>query len=83
MSSQIGDRVVHPVDVISEFPETGVAVEAQYPAHSTGRVIVVDMLRVKPSAYRANPTLVGKKLAELGLTDPVPMPQVVLPRAAV
>jgi hypothetical protein len=46
-------------------------------------MIVVDVLRVGCAADRADTTLLGEKLVDDRLRDPVTAPQVVLPRAPV
>jgi hypothetical protein len=44
-------------------------------------MIVVDVLRVGCAADRADTTLLGEKLGELSLPDPVTVLQVISPRA--
>src|SRR3954470_24860265 len=82
-SLQIRDRTGEELRAVPELPQTAVAVEAQYPAHPTGAMIVIDVLGIRGAADRADAPLLGKQLVDLGLPDPVAAAQVILPRAAV
>jgi hypothetical protein len=82
-SLQIRDRTGEELRTIPELPEAAVAVEAQYPAHPPGAMIVIDMLRIIRAADGADAPLLGQHRIDFGLTDAVTAPQVVLPRAAV
>src|SRR5690349_9227349 len=73
-SSQVADRLAQVLNVG--------AVEAENATYITEHVIVVDVLRVGRAADGAGPALTGQEPVELLLPDPVPPPQVVLPRAA-
>jgi hypothetical protein len=63
-SSQVRDRPGQPRMTVTELAKTTVAVEAEYPAHPSGAMIVVQMLRVRAAADRADPALLGEKLVE-------------------
>jgi hypothetical protein len=43
-SFQVRDRFGEELRVVPELPEAAVAVEAQYPAHPAGAMIVIDVL---------------------------------------
>jgi hypothetical protein len=45
-SLQICDRTGQERRVVPELPQAAVAVEAQYPAHPTGAMIVINVFRV-------------------------------------
>jgi hypothetical protein len=66
--------------IVLELAEPAVAVEAQYPAHPTVAVIVVDVFRVGRATDRADPVLLREELPKLPLPDPIPPPQVVINR---
>src|SRR4051794_38382644 len=82
-SSQVRDRPGQPRGTVTELAKTTVAVEAEYPAHPPGAMIVVQMLRVGSPADRAHATLFGEQLVELLLPHAVALTQVVLTIAAV
>lgn len=82
-SSQVRDRPGQTLGAVLELTKTTIAVEAEYPAHPPGAMIVVQMLRVRGPADRAHAALLGEELVELLLPDPVPPPQVVLTATAV
>ncbi|RAO25982.1 hypothetical protein ONO86_06321 [Micromonospora noduli] len=82
-SSQVRDRPGQPHGTVTELAKTTVAVEAEYPAHPSGAMIVVQMLRVGTATDRADPALLGQELLKLLLPDAVPPPQVVLAKSAV
>jgi hypothetical protein len=63
--------------VVAELAKTTVAVEAQYPAHPSGSMIVVQVLRIGGATDRAEAALFGQELVELLLPDAVPPPKVV------
>jgi hypothetical protein len=70
-SSQIRDRLGQMGRVVAELTKTTVAVEAQYAAHPSGAMIVVQVLRIGSAADRADAVLLGEKLVELLLPDAV------------
>ncbi|SCF13271.1 hypothetical protein GA0070607_5926 [Micromonospora coriariae] len=82
-SSQVRDRPGQPHGTVTELAKTTVAVEAEYPAHPSGAMIVVQMLRVRAAADRADPALLGQELVKLLLPHAVAPPQVVFTTAAV
>src|SRR3954470_16366498 len=82
-SLQIRDRTGEELRAVPELPQTAVAVEAQYPAHPAGAMIVIDVLGIRPAADRAHAPLLGKQLVDLGLPDPVAVSQVVFTPSAV
>jgi hypothetical protein len=82
-SFQIRDRTGEEFRAVPELPEAAVAVEAQYPAHPSGAMIVIKVLRVGDAADGAPTVLSRQQLVELGPPDAVTPPQVVLPRPAV
>ena len=65
------------------WPSAAVAVEAEDAAHLAGLVLVVDVLRIRPTADRADPALQAHQLVELVRTDPVAPLQVVVTTSAV
>jgi hypothetical protein len=67
-SLQVRDRIGQEHRVIPELPQAAVAVEAQYPAHPAGAVIVVDVFRIGRSADRAAAAPTRRQLVELHLT---------------
>jgi hypothetical protein len=79
-SLQVRDRLGEEVRTVPELPESAAAVEAQYPAHPTGAMIVVEVLWIGRPTDRAATTLSGEQLVELhlpgagapGHTEPVP-----------
>jgi hypothetical protein len=52
-SFQIRDRTGEGGRVVPELPEAAVAVEARYPAHPPGAMIVIDVLKVGRTTTRA------------------------------
>jgi hypothetical protein len=82
-SSQVRDGPGQPRRTVAELAKTTVAVEAEYPAHPPGAMIVVHMFRIGVTADRADAALLGEQLIELLLPDAVPPPQVVLAGPAV
>jgi hypothetical protein len=64
-SFQVRDRLSKDVRTVPELPQCAVAVEAQYPAHPPGAMIVIEVLRIGRSADRAAAALSGEKLIEL------------------
>ncbi|RAO42970.1 hypothetical protein GAR06_04857 [Micromonospora saelicesensis] len=82
-SSQVRDRPGQPHGTVTELAKTTVAVEAEYPAHPSGAMIVVQMLRVGTATDRADPALLGQELLKLFLAHAVSAPQVVLARPTV
>jgi hypothetical protein len=68
-SFQIRDRLGQMGRVVAELAKTTAAVEAHYPAHPSGAMIVVQVLRVGLAADRADTALLGEKLVELLLPD--------------
>src|SRR4051795_4564908 len=81
-SSQVADRLAQVLDVVLELSKATVAVEAENATYITEYVIVIDVLWVWRAADRANAALRGQKFLEILLPDPVPVPQVILPRAS-
>src|SRR4051812_29930364 len=82
--AEVLDGELHHVDVVLELTETGVAVEAQDPAHLAGLVVVVDVRPLeRPFANRTHPTLDLDHRRDVGVTNPVATNQVVVPSAAI
>jgi hypothetical protein len=63
-----------PIHVVPELPQPAIAVEAQNPADPTCRVFVVHVVRVRPVADRAHPTLIADQLIDVISADAVAMP---------
>ena len=82
-SLQVRDRLGEDVRTVPELPQTAVAVEAQYPAHPAGAMIVVEVLGVGGSADGAAAALSCQQFVELHLPDAVTTPRVMLPRPGV
>jgi hypothetical protein len=76
-SSQVRDRPGQPLWTVPELAKTTVAVEAEYPAHPSGAMIVVQVLRIGGATDRADATLLGKQLSEFLLSDAAPPAHVV------
>jgi len=64
-SFQIRDRSGEELRAVPELPETAVAVEAQYPAHPTGAMVVIKVLRVVSATDGAPALLCRQQLVEL------------------
>jgi hypothetical protein len=75
-SLQVRDRLGEEVRTVPELPQPAVAVEAQYPAHPTGAMIVIKVLRIGRAADRAPTALGCEHLVELDLPDAVPLTDV-------
>ena len=72
-SLQVRDRFGEEFRAVPEPPEAAVAVEAQYPAHPSGAMIVVEVLRVIDATYGTAAPLSRKQLVELRLPHAVAM----------
>ena len=64
-SFQIRDRTGEELRAVPELLEAAVAVEAQYPAHPTGAMIVIKVLRVGRATDGAPTLLCRQQLVEL------------------
>jgi hypothetical protein len=82
-SLQICDRTGEELRTVPELAQTAVAVEAQYPAHPSGPMIVIYVLGVGHTTDGTHAALLGQEGIDLELTDAVAPPQVILPAAAV
>jgi len=82
-SFQIHDRSGEELRALPELPEAAVAVEAQYPAHPTGAMIVIKVFGVGSATDGAPTLLCRQQLVEGDLPDAVPPPEVRLPRPTV
>src|SRR4051794_1590604 len=80
---EIGDRLEHQVGAIAELPKRTVAVEAEQTTDASIRVIMVHVLRFGGLANSADAVLLSKHLVEVFDGDPVPTPQVIVPRTTV
>jgi hypothetical protein len=74
---------VQPLRVVTKLTEATVAVEAEDPTHTSGRVIVVDVFWIGPIADGAHITLLADQVLDLGRADPIAPLQVVVTRAPV
>jgi hypothetical protein len=70
-SFQVRDRPGEELRAVPELPEAAVAVEAQYPAHPTGAMIVIKVLRVGRATDGAPTLLCRQHLVELDLRSTV------------
>jgi hypothetical protein len=82
-SQQVVLQLAKGLDLVANVAERLVAVEAQHPSHLSGRMIVIDMFRVRLSTARAPPALGSQHLVDVDLTNAVSAPQVDLPRAPI
>jgi hypothetical protein len=64
-SFQIRDRFGEEFRAVPELPEAAVAVEAQYPAHPSGAMIVVEVSRISCATDGAAAFLSQQHLVEL------------------
>ncbi|GAA4938857.1 hypothetical protein GCM10025331_25970 [Actinoplanes utahensis] len=80
-SFQVRNRAGEENRVVPELPQTAVAVEAQYPAHPTGAMIVIYVLRVGRATDGADIPLLREKRVDLRLADAIPLARVTLPVA--
>jgi hypothetical protein len=55
-SLQVLDRTGQELRIVPELPQAAVAVEAQYPAHPPGAMIVIDVFGVRRATVEAEPS---------------------------
>jgi hypothetical protein len=56
-SFQVGDRVSQQGGIVEELGKPAIAVKAQYASHSTGSVVVIDVLGLVDLAHGADAVL--------------------------
>ncbi len=83
VSLQVCDRPVQVRDVVTKLAEAAVAVEAQYPAHGSGAMVMIDVFGVRCVTDGTEPALTLQHLVERRLRQAIATAQVVLARAAV
>jgi hypothetical protein len=66
-SLQVRDCLGEDIRTVPELPQTAVAVEAQYPAHPSGALIMVEVSGIGRATDGAPAALGGEELVELDL----------------
>src|SRR3954465_5111453 len=79
-SFQVRDRTGEGGPVVPELPGAAVAVEAQYPAHPPGAIIVVDVLRAAHDADGASSASACPKAPTASVIAPARSASLVLVR---
>jgi hypothetical protein len=82
-SLHIGDCILQQGGIVEELGKPAIAVEAQYAPHSTGRVVVIDVLGVPGPTHRADAVLLKNQPLDGNGVEVVATAKMELPSSAV